>query len=171
MEYLLLIFVHVLFGIVWAGGAIMAGFFIIPSVLEAGPAGGMVMAGVTKRKLPVFLSISATLVLLTGVRLYMLRFNSQWLVTPEGLALTIGAILGLGAFILGLFVQKPAAEKLGALAAKVAASGAPPTGAEAAELKALRERLGRIAKITAWHLLVAAILMAGHRLLAMIQSS
>jgi uncharacterized membrane protein len=170
MESVTLIFLHVLFGIVWAGGAIVAGFFIIPSVLEAGPAGGMVMAGVTRRKLPVVLTVSATLVLLTGVRLYMLRFNSQWLVTPEGLALTLGAILGLGAFILGVFVQKPTAERLGALAAQVAASGAPPTSAQAAELQALRERLGRVAKLTAWHLLVAVVLMAGHRLIAMIQS-
>ena len=46
MEYLILIFLHVLFGIFWAGGAIVAGFFIFPSVLDAGPAGGAVMAGV-----------------------------------------------------------------------------------------------------------------------------
>ena len=170
MEYLLLIFLHVLFGIFWAGGAIVAGFFIIPSVLEAGPAGGAVMAGVTKRKLPIIFSVAATIVLVTGLRLYMLRFNSQWLVTPEGIALTLGALLGLGAFLIGLFVQKPAAEKLGALAAKVAASGAPPTAAQAAELQELRTRLGRIAKVTGWHLLIAIILMTGHRVIAMLQS-
>ncbi len=170
MEYLILVFLHLLFGIIWAGGAIAAGFFIIPAVLEAGPAGGAVMAGVTRRKLPVVLSIAATLVLLTGVRLYMLRFTTQWFVTPEGLALTLGAVLGLGAFIIGLFVQTPTAEKLGALAAKIAASGAPPTPAQSAELQALRGRLGRVAKITAWHLLIAIVLMAGHRIIAMIQS-
>ena len=53
MEYLILIFVHVLFGIFWAGGAIVAGFFILPAVVDAGPAGGAVMAGVVRRRLPV----------------------------------------------------------------------------------------------------------------------
>ena len=168
MEYLLLIALHVFFGILWAGGAVMAGLFIIPSVLEAGPAAGPVMAGVARRRLPAMLSFAAVIVVLTGVRLYMLKFTPEWLVTKEGLALSLGGLLALGAFVMGLFIQKPAAERLGTLSAQIAASGAPPTAAQAAELQALRTRLGRIAKLTAWHLLVAALLMATHRLVSVL---
>jgi hypothetical protein len=164
VEYLSLVALHVALGIFWAGSAISIGLFVIPSVLDAGPAGGAVMAGVLKRRLPVILSITAALVVLTGLRLYMLRFTTAWLTTPEGMVLTIGGILGLGAFAIGVFVQKPTAERLGALGAAVAASGRPPTAEQAAELQALRERLRRIAAVTAWHLIGAAILMSSHRL-------
>ena len=168
MEYVFLVAFHVFFAIIWAGGAIAAGFFIIPSVLEAGPAGGAVMAGVVKRRFPIVMSAAATIVLLTGLRLYMMRFTPGWLATPHGLTLSFGAILGIGAFVLGVMVQKPTAERLSKLAASIAASGAPPTSAQAAELAALRTKLGRIGKVTAWHRLGAALLMTMHGVMATI---
>jgi hypothetical protein len=166
MEYLTLVFLHVLFGILWAGGAIVAGLFIIPSVIDAGPGGAAVMAGVARRRLPLVLTTAGSIVVLTGLRLYMLRFSSDWIASPHGLVLTLGAVLGLGAFVIGVFVQRPAAMQLGALGARIAASGAPPTAEQAAELQALRARLQRVARLTAWHLIGAAVLMASHRFVA-----
>jgi hypothetical protein len=165
VEYLFLIALHVAFGIFWAGGAISAGLFIIPSVLDAGPAGGAVMAGVVKRRLPIALTVAGALVVLTGLRLYMIRFTTDWLTTPEGLALTLGGLLGLGAFAIGVFVQKPTVERLAALGAAVAASGRPPSADQASEMQALRTRLRKMAAVTAWHLVGATILMASHRLI------
>jgi uncharacterized membrane protein len=168
MEFSTLLLLHVFFGIVWAGGAMAAGFFIIPSVIEAGPAGGPVMAGIVKRRLPMAMTVSAVLVVLSGLRLYSLRFSGAFLGTPEGLVLTLGGLLGLGALFLGVFVQKPTGERLGALAAQINSSGAPPTSAQAEELRALQGKLGKVARLTAWHLLAASLLMASHRLAAML---
>jgi hypothetical protein len=168
VEYFSLIFLHVLFSIFWAGGAIAVGFFIIPAVIEAGPGGGAVMAGVVKRKFPLVMTTVATVVLLTGLRLYMIRFTPAWLGTGEGIVLTLGALAAIGAFALGVFVQRPVAMRLSALAGAIAASGAPPTAAQAGELQALRLRLGKIGRLTAWHLLAAAVLMASHRLVAVL---
>jgi uncharacterized membrane protein len=167
VEFSTLLLVHVFFGIVWAGGAIAAGFFIVPSVLEAGPAGGAVMAGVMKRRFPVLMTVAAALVVLSGARLYSMRFSPAFLGTPEGIVLTLGAVLGLGAFVLGVFVQRPTAQRLAALGARIAAGGTPPTPDEAAEIQGLRSRLGRAARITAWHVVAASFLMAAHRLAAM----
>jgi hypothetical protein len=50
----------------------------------------------------------------------------------------------------------------------VAASGAPPTPAQAAELQHLRGKLGRVARVLAFHLLAASLLMASHRLAALL---
>ena len=111
-------------------------------------------------------TIAAILVVLTGIRLYSIRFSTAWLASGEGLVLTAGAVLALGAFFIGVFVQKPTVERIGALSAQIAASGAPPTAAQASELQALRQRLGRVAALTAWHLIGAATLMAMHRLAA-----
>lgn len=167
MEFFSLVFLHVAFGIVWAGGAIAAGLFVIPAVVDAGPAGGAVMAGVIKRRFPTFLSAAAIVVVLTGVRLYMIRYTPDWLMTAEGLVITIGAVLGIGAFIIGFFVQRPLANKLGQMAGAIAASGAPPTAAQAEELAAMRQRLVRVASLTAWHLIGAVLFMSAHRLATM----
>ncbi len=166
MEYLSLVFVHILFGMIWAGGAISAGLFFIPAVSDAGPAGGAVVAGIMKRKYPIAMTVSGVLVVLTGIRMYMIRFSHAWLQTPEGIVLSLGALLGLGALALGLFVQKPTSVRLGALGAQVAASGTPPTPAQAAEMQALRARMTRIGRVIAWHLIGATTLMAIHRLAA-----
>jgi uncharacterized membrane protein len=166
MEYLVLVFLHVFFGIIWAGGAVATGLFIIPSVIEAGPPGGAVMAGVVKRRFPVVMTISAIIVVLAGARLYMLRFSPEWLTTSQGLVLTLGAILGLGAFVLGVFIQRPLVGRMGALAAEIATSGRPPTPEQSTQLQALRGRLKKIAALTAWHLLGAAALMSLQRLAA-----
>lgn len=166
MEYPILILLHVFFAIIWAGGAIAAGYFIIPAVLEAGPAGGAVMAGVLERRFPMVMTASALVVVLSGIRLYSMQVSLDWLRTTHGIVLSLGALAGLGAFFVGLFVQKPAADKMGALGAKLAANGAPPSPEEAAEMEALRKRLGKAARVTAWHLIAAALLMAGHQLAA-----
>jgi uncharacterized membrane protein len=168
MEFSTLILLHVFFGIVWAGGAIVAGFFIVPSVLEAGPAGGAVMAGMMRRRFPIVMTVAAALVVLSGLRLYAMQFSTRFLGTPEGIALTVGGLLGLGAFFIGAFVQRPTAERLGSLGAQIAAGGAPPTPEQVAELETLRARLGKVAKLTAWHVLLSSVLMAGHRLAAML---
>jgi len=163
MEYVVLLFLHLTAGVFWAGGAITAGFFIIPAVLAAGPAGGPVMAGVVARRFPAVMTAAAVVSVLSGLRLYMIRFTPGWLSTGEGLVVTAGGLLGIGAFIVGVFVQRPTAQRLGALAAQIAATGAPPAPAQAAELQALRTRLGRIARVTAWHLVGATLLMAFRR--------
>ncbi len=168
MEFSSLLLLHVFFGVLWAGAAVAVGFFVIPSVLEAGPGGGAVMAGMLKRRFPILMTVAGLLVVLTGLRLYTMRFSTAFLGTPEGIVLSLGGLLGLGGFFIGVFVQKPTAERLGALGAQVAAAGAPPTPEQAAELQALRTRLGKIAKLTAWHLILASLLMASHRLAAML---
>lgn len=164
MEYLSLIFLHVAFGILWAGGGIVLGLFIVPSVMDAGPAGGAVMAGVVKRRMSIVLSGAAVIVVLTGLRLYTIRFTTAWLGTAEGLVIAVGAVLGIGAFVLGVFVQRPLVGRMGVLAARIGASGAPPSAEQAAELAAMRTRLRRIAALTAWHLVGATLLMSLHRL-------
>jgi uncharacterized membrane protein len=166
MEYASLMLVHVFFGILWAGGAIAIGLFVVPSVLEAGPGGGAVMGGVLRRRFPTVMTVSSVLVVLSGLRLYMMRFGGAWLLTPNGIALSLGALAGLGAFVIGVFVQRPTAERLGALGAQIAAAGAPPTPEQASELEALRTRLRKVARLTAWHLIAASLLMSGHMLAA-----
>jgi len=166
MEYVMLILIHVAFGVLWAGGAMTAGFFVIPAVMEAGPPGGAVMGGIMKRKFAVIMTSSGLVVVLTGLRMYMVRFSAAWLGTAEGIVLTLGGLAGLGALAIGLAIQKPTAERMTALGAQLAAAGAPPTPEQAAEMAALRARLLKIGRVTAFHLLAATLFMASHRMFA-----
>jgi uncharacterized membrane protein len=168
MEYASLVLVHVFSAIIWAGGAVAVGLFIIPSVMEAGPAGGSVMAGVMKRRFPVLMTVAGFLVLLSGIRLFTLQpLGATWFTSPHGIVLTLGALLGIAALGFGFFLQRPIAMRLGALAGQIAAAGKPPTPEQAAEMKALQTRLVKVARLTAWHLIAAALLMSSHRLAAM----
>ncbi|MEO7192769.1 MAG: hypothetical protein ABI051_17105 [Vicinamibacterales bacterium] len=168
MEYGTLIFLHVFFGLFWAGAAVATGLFILPAVLEAGPAGGAVMAGVAKRRFPLIMTGAGILVVLTGLRMFSLRFTPEWIRLPEGMVLAVGGLLAIVALIVGVTVQKPAAERLGTLAGRIAASGAPPTAAQLAEMQTYRSRLVMGGRLTAGLLIGTAALMAVHRLAALL---
>lgn len=163
MEYTTLLLLHVFLGIIWAGGAIAVGFFVLPSVFEAGPGGGAVMAGVAKRRFPMLMHYSGLVVVLSGLRLYSLRFSPGWLTSPEGVVLTLGGLFGIAAIVVGTFVQKPAVMKIGALTGKIAAAGSP-TPEQAAELATLRTRVGKMGRIIGWYMIAASLLMASHTL-------
>jgi len=168
MEYASLILLHVFFGILWAGGAVTIGLFVIPSVFEAGPGAGPVMGGILKRRFPTLMTVSGVLVVLSGLRLYSMQFSAAWVATPRGITLTLGGLAGLAAFVIGVFMQRPLAMRLGALGAQLAAAGAAPTPEQAAEMASLRTRLAKVARVNAWHLIAAALLMAAHSLAAMV---
>jgi hypothetical protein len=163
MEYFLLIFLHVLGGILWAGGAFVMGVFFVPAVMEAGPGAGPVMAGLIRRRFPTVMMTFGLIVVLTGLRLYMLRFSSAWLVSAEGIVLTLGALLAIAGLAMGIAIQRPAAQRLGVLAAGLAKSGQAPTPEQMAEMQALRSKAVRTGRLIAWHLMAAAALMAFHR--------
>jgi uncharacterized membrane protein len=166
-----LILVHVFCGVFWAGGAVLAGLFLIPALLEAGPAGGAVMGGLLRRKMAVWLSAAAALNVLTGLGLFHLRWSALggawvWVLSPEGLVLTLGSLLGLAAFGMGLFVQKPTAERLAELGRQVAQSGGKPSPEQAETMQALQRKLAKVARVGAWHLVASVLCMASHRLAA-----
>jgi uncharacterized membrane protein len=166
MEYTVLVFVHVLGAILWGGMGLMAYFFLIPSVQEAGPAGGAVMAGLMKRKMSLVMNIAAYATVISGLRLYQLRFSMDWLTTAQGLGLTLGGLLGLGALAIGQMAMRPTAEKLGDLGAQIKAAGTPPSPEQAAQMAALGAKMGKLAKVMGFHMLGAVVLMTLNRLLA-----
>ena len=159
MEVAILRLIHISAGITWAGMGITMGWFIIPALAEAGPAGGAVMKGVAARRLPQAASGAGVVTVLAGLRLYQLRFTVAWLTTLEGLALTLALLTGISALVIGVGVQRPTAMKLGELAA--ANAGGPPTE----EMKKLSARMLRLGNAIAWHLATLVLLMAGLRLI------
>ncbi|HTB34632.1 MAG TPA: hypothetical protein VK842_07190 [bacterium] len=171
MLFATLIFVHVFFGTLWAVGAFIVGFFVIPSVLEGGPGAGPVMGGIVlKRKFPIFMTLWAVLAVASGAGLWAIDFNAKggfaWLGHPEGAVLTLASLGALHAFVKGLLVQKPTAEKMAALGARLAQAHGKPDPALLDEMKATQAKLGKVARSAAFELLGVAALMALHQVLA-----
>ena len=163
MEVWILRVLHISCGMLWAGYAVFAGFLLIPALGEAGPAGGAVMGSLMKRKLSPIIAAISGITVLTGLWLYAIYYNGDWMRTSTGILLSLGALAALTAFVYGMIVTKPAADKMGALSIAIHAAGGPPSAEHAAQLAALRTLLGKAAKLNATLLAIAALCMAASR--------
>ena len=154
--------VHIVGGIFWVGGATFMGFFVFPSVLEAGPAGGAVMGGLGKRKLMIWMPVAAITTMLAGIRLMMIvsnKFGAGYFATASGKTFAIAAGIVILAFAHGMATARPLGNKVAALGAKMAEPNAD-KAAIAAEMRPLQMKLAFNMKITATLLLIAAAGMA-----------
>ena len=166
-EILILRLLHIFSGVFWAGGVFYLAFFIFPAVNALGPDGGKFMQQLSRtRNMPMIMTINGLITILAGLRMMQImsgNFQASWFQSGMGLAITIGSVAAIGAFIIGFFFNKPRADKMGKISAAIAASGAPPTPEQMQEIGKLKTKLEKGVKVMAWHLLVAVVLMATAR--------
>jgi hypothetical protein len=156
--------VHIVAGAFWAGSALMLALVILPGLRKAGPGSERVlpMAQISQA-----MGLSSMLTTLAGLLLYVLisRLALSWIASGYGLILTLGALAGLAAWLLGLLSTGPTSKKLGALAGQIQAGGGPPSAEQTAELSRLQAKL---ATSSTWSTILATaalVLMAAARYL------
>lgn len=158
---------HVVCGAFWVGAVFATVLFIARAVADAGPAGGQVMAALIKRRYFDWLPIIALVSVLSGVDL--LRrvsdgFRPEYMGSRGGIVLSIGALAGVLALVIGAVVSRPSTLGAAALMAKAAPL---PDGAEKAALVAqatARRARGMLSlRIITGLLLVAITCMAAWR--------
>src|SRR5690606_39679892 len=79
-ELLVLRLLHVMGAIIWVGGMSFSTFFVMPAVAQTGPAAGPVMAGFQRRKVFIWMPLTAIVTILSGFRLLMIvssNFRSE----------------------------------------------------------------------------------------------
>lgn len=161
--------IHIVTGVIWVGGAVTAAMFILPSVVAAGPAGGQVMRQImVVRRFPVVMTIFMIVTVFSGAALMWWSsagFTSGWMLSTFGRALRAGAVLAIVAAGLGVFVNKPAAERLQKIAADVQAAGGAPSPAQTTEIGTLQRRLLILTWAVAVLLMLSTVAMAGARYL------
>lgn len=155
--------VHIVLGVFWVGTMIFNAFFLMPSMLEAGPDAMKVAAGLTKRRFLDVLPPVAGLTLLSGIWLYWrasVGFQSAYMRSAAGMTYGTGAALAILAFILGVAIMRRS--MLQAMALSQAAASAPPPERDAklAQAGALRVRAAQMAKVVAVLLIAAVAAMA-----------
>lgn len=158
---------HIVAGVVWAGGAILMGFFVSPAVMATRPESGRFMQQLTgPGRLPLWMMAASWVTVICGIVMFAPSIGALEvgvMRSPRGIALSLGALLGLGAFFEGLFVNAPSARKIGQIGQAIAASGKGPTPEQLQQMQALQGKLARGTARGATLLLLTVVLMAAAR--------
>jgi hypothetical protein len=159
---------HILSGAFWYGTAIFGARFLMPSLRDAGPAAGPVVAQLNRRKMPMAMMGAGIVNIGSGIWLMFMASGGSpgvWMRTGMGRTFAIGGALAILALIYGMIVSSPAAKRMGEVASAAAKRGGPPSPEEAAELARLQKRLGLSTIISATLMTLAVAAMAVARYL------
>lgn len=156
--------VHILSAIVWVGGSFAMGVFVMPAAKRLGPEGGRFMQNlVDVGRVPIVLTIAGVLATLAGAVLFVFvsgHFDHDWMRSPMGVTLSVGAAFGIAALLHGVAAMRPVAERIGALAREIGAAGGPPSPEQLARMTLLRDKLEKNGKVSNGLLVLAASAMA-----------
>lgn len=156
--------IHIITGVFWAGGVIMMAWFIAPAAGASGEGGQAFMKELTQEtRMVLFLSVSSFLAIVSGIYMYWVfsgGLDRDWLSSGKGVALTIGGIAAVGAFLTGQLISGSAARRIARLAGEIQKGEGSPGEEQLNEIKGLQGRMARGANWTAILIVVALVGMA-----------
>ncbi|HEU4355077.1 MAG TPA: hypothetical protein VFT27_05760 [Actinomycetota bacterium] len=160
---------HIAAGVAWAGSVFLFVVLVQPSAAAIGPAAGpFMMELLGKRKLVSWLLSLAGTTIVAGLFMYWHDANGfdglgDFASSRYGLALTIGALAAITAFLFGLFGTRPNVARLLELAGRAAASEGPPPPEIGREIAGVQARLKTLARISFAFIVVAVLAMSTAR--------
>ena len=159
-------FLHIVAGIIWAGGALMMNLVFGPAIAATGDAGRQ-YAGylITKTAFSRIMLLSGLVTVLAGAWLYGINsnwFQSGWMMSAQGTVFGIGAVFGVAALVFGFMIGNVN----GKLAALGAQTQGKPTPEQAAQLGMLAKRQAFVTNSNTLCMIVAVIAMASARFFA-----
>jgi hypothetical protein len=161
--------VHVVTGALWVGMMAFSAFYLMPAVQEVGLDGGKVMAAIQKRGLMTVMPLLALGALISGIWLYIRAaagMPAEFGRSPVGMALGLGGLAALAAWLLGVAVVRPSMMKAMALGQSIGSSASAEERQRVmGEAQRLRGRAAGAARATAYLLLFAVAAMAVARYL------
>src|SRR5262245_29907886 len=154
---------HVFLAAIWFGSTVFISELLVPALDAAGPAGGQIMGGLSRR-VTVSMAILAGTTVVTGIYLFWHftgGFDPAVSATNAGRAFGIGGLCGLVAAIIGGSVVGRSANQLGPLAAQMAT--ATDKAAVMQQVTQLRQRMKTGTRIVLVLQVIALVTMAiGH---------
>jgi len=135
---------HIFSGAFWFGTMLFNAQFLMPALGAAGPAHGIVMGELMKRKMHIAMMGAAIVNVLSGAAMMFVVAGGDmgaWMQLRSSRVFAMGGVFAILAFIVGLVTNAPAAKRLGAITAGAAKRGGPPTPEEGAEIGKLQQRL------------------------------
>jgi len=164
LVFSILRFVHIIAGILWAGGALTLTFFVAPSMSATGDAGKQ-FAGhlIGRTRFSAYMMLTGLTTVLAGSILYGIVsswFQSGWMRTPTGIGFGIGATAGILAFVFGVMLGN-VNKALAALGAQIQGK---PTAEQMSAMQALLKRQSMATNGNMIFMLIAIALMASARM-------
>jgi hypothetical protein len=120
----------------------------------------------TKRRFAIFMVVSSTLTVLSGALLIWQVASGNWrayVSTGPGLIFTLGSIVGILVYFVGMFGVNPRAIKLAKLGEEIQAAGGPPTPAQGAQLHKLDREMSFFSRLDFILVALSLVLMASAR--------
>jgi uncharacterized membrane protein len=160
--------VHIGAAVAWVGSVFMLVVFVQPAAAAVAPASAPFMAELLGvRRLVDRLLMIASVAIAGGAFLYWHDWHTypsfgDWITSPFGVVLTIGALFAIAAISVGGSITKPAVERLLTLGRQAAESGGP-SPEMAAQIGALQARLKAVARLQLGLLAVTVFAMATAR--------
>lgn len=164
---LVLRLIHIVASVCWAGGGFIFFLFVEPTAKALAPAGmQFVQFMTTKRRFAIFMVVSSTLTVLSGALLIWQVASGNWrayVSTGPGLIFTLGSIVGILVYFVGMFGVNPRAIKLAKLGEEIQAAGGPPTPAKGAQLHKLDREMSFFSRLDFILVALSLVLMASAR--------
>ncbi len=160
--------IHISTGVFWGGAVLFVNFLLGPSVMAVGPDGAKVMQELVKRRYYEIVIAAATLTVLSGFYLIWIDssgFAAEWFATRFGQGISTGMLAAVIAYILGVFMVRPALYRVLALGGQMAQASPGDRPAIEQQMVAARARLVGVGGVATVFLLVAIVAMAVARYL------
>jgi len=145
-EYLIALrLVHILSGVLWAGGIFMLALFVIPAINASGAEGSKVMRQIASTNhYATVMTIAATSNIIAGLLLYWQisrGLTVEWITSSQGISISIGGSFAIIAYVIGMAVNRPSALRIAEIGGEIAAAGGKPTESQITELNKLRKKI------------------------------
>lgn len=154
----LLNFIHVSGAIVWAGGIFFLWLFVTPAAKTAGDGAAPFMGALIRGRLADVMTWAAFITVGSGIWLWIRAFAVAPPATFAGVAITVGALAGLVAFLVGVFRQGPTIRLMRDTLAEMAAGDRRPSPELIDRLGVLRQAMATNGNLLA---VSAAVAVAG----------
>lgn len=155
--------IHIFGGIIWVGFSVFNIGYLQPAIGATGSEGQKVMGYLMqKTRLLSTVYTSATLTLLSGLTMYaiLVGFRLPIILSGYGIVLSTGALAGLTAWIIAVFLVRGAINQMQSMGRELQAQGGPPTPDQMGKMQALSARLATVGQVGVGFMIVAVLGMA-----------
>ena len=161
--WFLLRLAHIFGMLAWLGAGLLSMFVLIPFARSQGPEGMHFLERMmSQSRYGKYMAVSSLVTVLSGFILFWRDssgFQWAWIASSGGLVLTLGALAGIGAFLVGVFVHGPTSARLAVIGKEVAAAGVAPNEQQMAEMRNLQNRTRRANQWSGILMVLALVLM------------
>jgi uncharacterized membrane protein len=160
--------IHISTGVFWGGAILFVNFLLGPSVMAVGPDGAKVMQELIKRHYYEIVIGAATLTIASGLTMIWVDsggFEGAWFATRFAQGISAGMLAAIIAYLLGVFIVRPALHRMLALGGQLAQAQPADRQMIQQQMDAVRGRLITVGGVSSLFLLLAVLAMAVARYL------